>query len=342
MGRLWHNAIHTEMSNVSSLDRTGTSNHFIITQNAYSSFDSVYHFAKIARFSSNLLEFEENKSNQHNAERTENKDNMKNIDNSLSESLNKLNVHSKAVINLFIARLHRNILSEYKDKTNEVEEKESSSKASNGSFSFANPELIYLSDHYTASDTETDRENEMEIVPQTLEADEFIVIDDNEYHHNDKDIILIRNNIKYIVQIYEYLLFCIKHNYYLKLLYLFQNIILVESRPILRWFLFIMDRSECFGKKIEEKKMDQNIGDISDITVFLKNLESYIRSIHSIINFYKNSLNRNGNDKLLRYLTNHQQYLLTLIVDVDETRARGVSSLQYWLKSGTLSCNPDF
>ena len=42
--RLWYNAINYEMRNISSLDRTGKSNHFIITQNAYDSYDSVYHF----------------------------------------------------------------------------------------------------------------------------------------------------------------------------------------------------------------------------------------------------------------------------------------------------------
>ena len=76
-------------------------------------------------------------------------------------------------------------------------------------------------------------------------------------------------------------------------------------------------------------------------------MENYIREIHSIININKQSQlqyvhnNNNKSNKLIRYFNNHQQYLLQMCVDVDEIRARGISSLQYWLKSGTMVCNPD-
>ena len=319
--RLWYNCIQFEIKNISSLDRTGKSNHFIITQNAFDSYDSVYHFSKFSKFSKYLLQINNNDNYV--------KNDKKNDTLNLFESLFILNNNSKSMIKLFIDKLHKNIINEFRDKSKDDQNQE---KEISKSLSLANPELIYINNSYdTASDTETS----IDIIDD--DNDDIIIIDDNEYNHNDKDIILIRNNIKNIVKIYKYLKFCIKKCDYLKLLYLFKNIILIESRPILRWFLFIMDRSQCFGQKELLLNNDKNIN-IGDITCFLKYLENYIREIHSIININKQ---QTTNGKLIKYFNNHQQYLLKMCVDIDEIRARGISSLKYWMASGTMICNPD-
>merc|ERR1712192_21842 len=125
---------------------------------------------------------------------------------------------------------------------------------------------------------------------------------------------------------------------YVALQRLFENVILMESRPILRWFLFVVDRAGCFGERcIVQGK------DMGDITVFLKSLEQYVRAIHAVLNAEKVRLveEEEEKEKRVKLLSRHQLYLLKMCVDVDEVRARGVSSLQYWLRQGTLACNPD-
>merc|ERR1712228_511302 len=299
--RIWYNAIHHEMKSIESLDRTGTSNHFIVTQNCYDSFDSVYHFAKFSRFSSHLID--------SNA--------VSNCcDVLLFDELIKINQHSQSVIHLFVDALHKKILFEFKEKLDDEE----SSKTSNGSG--ANPELLYINSYDTASDTDTEHKQDGDEEDESSE--DVIVIDDNEYHSQHVDIILIRNNIKNIVQTYKYFLCCIQQNNYLKLLHLFENIILIESRPILRWFLFITDRSQCFGKnelKFCTKNNDKKVN-IGDITVWSKYLENYILEIHSILALYKTNLSlHENNEKIIKYVNNHQQYLLKMCVDFDEVRA---------------------
>lgn len=355
--RLWYNAINYEMKNIHSLDRTGKSNHFIITQNAFDSYDSVYHFAKFAKFSKYLIPSTKSKNSNsinYNKQQRQNETNTK-YNGSLFESLIKINKNndndngSISRIRLFIDKLHKNILYEYKDKSKDEEEKENSKSTNNGSLSLANPELIYINNSYdTASDTETSTTDysDIELYQNNDDNDDdIIIIDDHEYNHNDKDIILIRNNMKNIVKFYKYLKYCINDKNYLKLLHLFKNIILIESRPILRYFLFILDRSQCFNdnkNKTNNDKNDKNNKNIGDVTVFLKCLENYIREIHSIINISKQSqIASISSHKLIRYFNSHQQYLLQMCVDVDEVRARGISSLQYWLRSGTMVCNPD-
>ena len=200
---------------------------------------------KFAKFSKHLIPKNKNsKNNQHNNKCKMINDNKNEL---LCESVIKINdSNNVSMIRLFIDKLHRNIISEYKDKSKDEEEKENS-KSQNGSLSLANPELIYINNSYdTASDTETSITDYSDIEYNNNyndDDDDVIIIDDNQYNHNDKDIILIRNNMKNIVKLYKYLKFCINSNDYLKLLYLFINIILIESRPILRYFYLFWMKS---------------------------------------------------------------------------------------------------
>ena len=139
--RIWYNAMHYEIKSIESLDRTGTSNHFIVIQNCYDSFDSVYHFAKFSRFSPHLLPVSSSSSKHITTTNP--------VDQLLSDELLKINAHSQSVVTLYIDSLHKKILFEYKEKLDDEEASKTSTD------SIANPELLYINSYDTASDTDT-------------------------------------------------------------------------------------------------------------------------------------------------------------------------------------------
>eukprot|EP01084_Bolivina_argentea_P112656 200901_1 len=157
--RIWYNAINYEIKNIQSLDRTGKSNHFIITQNSYSSYDSVYHFAKFSQFAPYILQFK-NKNNKNIQNNKNNKNNNTQLQ--LYESLIKINRHSSDVIDLFIKQLYKNIFSEENNSKDE------------SSLSSANPELIYLNNGYDTYTSYTTSEDEC--IDSTTNDNEDIII----------------------------------------------------------------------------------------------------------------------------------------------------------------------
>ena len=260
--RLWFDAMNHEFSQIKSLDRTGKSSHFLVKQHEIHSFNSYYHFARLAKFAPFLMEFET-------ADPYKDNDTVNALaSTTLQQRMSAINRHSESVVKLFINGLHEGIESEMK---NESEVKG------------------------------TDTDNELEIS-------------------------LIRDSIPSIVRWHEYVVNAVEHSKYLKLLRLFENVILMESRPILRWMLFYVDRSGCFGQKQMILEDGENIGDVMQ---FMKCLQGYIQRILKGLLLQDN------------HVRAHKMYFQQMSVDVDEVRARGVSSLEHWSKSGHMICNPD-
>merc|ERR1712013_94684 len=77
----------------------------------------------------------------------------------------------------------------------------------------------------------------------------------------------------------------------------FENVILMESRPILRWLLFVVDRSGCFGSRALVLGKD-----MGDVTVFCKALEQYLRAIHAVLNAEKVKEQHSGDARRARLL----------------------------------------
>ena len=130
----------------------------------------------------------------------------------------------------------------------------------------------------------------------------------NDIEYNPK---LKQQNIQYIILLYTHTLYLIKIKKYESLRILCLNLIKLKSRLIFRWLLHELDHN-CF--------QNSNIA----ITFFNNILNDFNKLMKSNKGLCKDNI------------------IQSMKVDIEEVRARGLSCKNYWMKSGSLMCNPDW